>query len=101
MLASSTTSVSTDVPTLNARASSAPIAGSAASRREQVRTRDVADVHVVARLLAVAEDRQRRPVEDAVAEDRDDARFAVRVLSRPVHVAEYRSATASSPCTRA
>src|ERR1043166_2611211 len=48
---------------------------------------DVVDVDVVARLLAVAEDRDGLLVEDAAAEDGDDAGFPVRVLSRAVHVA--------------
>ena len=50
------------------------------------RAGDVADVDVVARLRAVAEDLRRLAGEQPLEEDRDDARLAVRVLPRAVHV---------------
>ena len=49
---------------------------------------DVADVDVVAGLLAVAEDARPRAAEQGAGEDRDHAGLAVRVLARPVDVAE-------------
>ena len=49
---------------------------------------EIADVDVVARLLAVAEDLRRLALAQLAAEDRDDARLAVRVLARAVDVAE-------------
>src|SRR3954469_23925174 len=65
-----------------------------ASRRQWFRggkpdcTRDVTDIDVVAGLQAIAEDRQWLVVEDAPAENGDDASFAVRVLTRPIDVSE-------------
>ncbi len=56
--------------------------------RGHERPHDVADVHVVARLQAVAEHRRRLVAHDAAGEDRDDARLAARVLARAVDVAE-------------
>ena len=47
---------------------------------------DIAHVHVVARLRPVPEDHRRLALAQPVHEDRDDTRFALRILSRPVHV---------------
>src|SRR5208282_3740240 len=63
------------------------------SRRARFRRRDhgphhVADVNVVARLRAVAENRHGLAVEDSPGEDRDHPGFAVRILARAVNVAE-------------
>ena len=55
--------------------------------RGQRRARHVADVDVVARLPAVAEDARRPAFGQRAEEDRDHARLAVRVLPRPVDVA--------------
>ena len=56
--------------------------------RPQRRLGHVADVHVVARLQAVAVDDARLAPEESVREDGDHARLAVRVLPRPVDVGE-------------
>ena len=53
----------------------------------QVGLHDVADVHVVARLEAVAEHRRAPALEQLAAEDRDHAGLAERVLARAVDVA--------------
>jgi hypothetical protein len=71
-------------------------AGRARRRCEQEGARDVVDVDVVARLVAVAVDRDRPPLGRGAVEDRDDARLAVRVLPRPVDAA---SSTAAVPAT--
>ncbi len=55
---------------------------------EEQRVDDVADVDVVARLQAVAEDRRCGAVAEQAHEDGDHARLAVGHLPRPVHVAE-------------
>ncbi len=52
----------------------------------EIGARHVAGVHIVARLHPFTEHRQRFSLEDAVAEDRDHAGFAVRILSRAVDV---------------
>src|SRR4051794_12795262 len=52
----------------------------------EVRVHHVGHVHVVARLLAVAEDRAGLALEQLAAEDRDHAGLAERVLSRAVDV---------------
>ena len=83
------------VPTLKARRR-AGRRGKLRGGGSEIRTRHVAHVHVVARLQAVAEDRERRAIEEATAEDRDDARFAVRILARTVHVAEAKRARVES-----
>jgi len=57
-------------------------------QRGQRRRSDVADVDVVSLLRAVAEDVRRLPARELPQEDGDDARLAVRVLARPVDVAE-------------
>ena len=55
---------------------------------QQERTRDVADVDVVARLQPVAVHRRRLPSLKVIAEDRDDTRLAVRRLAWAVDVSE-------------
>src|SRR5437879_1361382 len=54
--------------------------------REEVGARHVADVHVVARLLAVTVHRDRFGAEHPPREDGDHARLSVRVLARAVDV---------------
>ena len=56
------------------------------AERTERRAGDVADVDVVARLAAVAEDPRLLASQSGAEEDRDDARLAVRVLARPVDV---------------
>ena len=56
------------------------------SSRARRRLDEVADVHVVARLPAVAADLRAAAGEDRLGEDRDDARFARAVLPRAVDV---------------
>ena len=56
------------------------------SERRDRRAGDVADVHVVARLPAVAEDPRLLAAREGAEKDRDDARLAMWILSRPVHV---------------
>jgi len=51
------------------------------------RSRDISHVHVVAGLEPVAEDARLLAACERAEEDRDDARLAVRILPRPVHVA--------------
>ncbi len=55
-------------------------------RRPEQRVDDVVDVHEVAGLLPVTEDRGPGPVEHHAREDRDDARLTVRVLAGAVDV---------------
>ena len=74
----------TDVSVLGADVEDAAVA---AGRREHRRD-DVADVDVVARLLAVAEDRHALAGAQPVDEDRDDAALELRQLARPVDVRE-------------
>ena len=78
---SSSTLVSRAVPTLN-------VPESSGRGRGDEGTRDVADVNVVARRLAEAVHDDLLAAGQAVREDRDDAGLAVRLLSRPVDVAE-------------
>src|SRR5688500_17955918 len=73
----------TDVETASIEASRR---GEVLRRRSEVRTSHVLHEHVIAGLRAVAEHGQRLAAQDAVAEDRDDARLAVRVLPRAIHV---------------
>ena len=80
------------VPTLK----TPPSCASAASAARD----DVADVDVVARLPAVAEDLRRPSVAQQPHEDRDDAGLAVRLLPRPVDVAEAAASTCARPCSR-
>ena len=56
--------------------------------RAHERVDDVVDVHEVAGLRAVAEDHRPLVAEQLAREDRDDARLAVRVLARAVHVGQ-------------
>src|ERR1035437_3533641 len=64
----------------------APHAGKLGGRGEDVRSGDVRHEHVIARLLAIAVDRERAAVEESLAEDRDDAGLPAWVLSRTVDV---------------
>ena len=57
-------------------------------RREVHGLHHVHHVHVVTRLAAVPVDGEGRAIEDAVAEDRDDAGLAVRILARAIDVRE-------------
>ena len=58
----------------------------AALRRLEVGARDVADVDEIARLLAVAVDRDRLAVQHAVSEDRNDVAVGVVPLVHAVDV---------------
>ena len=54
--------------------------------RRHRRFRNIDDEHVVTRLRAIAEDRERAAIEDATAKDGDHPSLTMRVLSRTVHV---------------
>ena len=56
--------------------------------RREYRVDDVRDVHVIARLPAVTEDPGRAALVQQSHEDRDNARLAVRLLTRAVHIAQ-------------
>src|SRR5256885_7100638 len=73
-----------------------------AVERRDVGVGDVADEREVARLHTVAEDPRRAAVQEPVARDRDDARFAGPILARAVDVAvaqgERRNAVTLAEC---
>ena len=66
----------------------APLVGHCRRRRYPHGSRNISNVDVVARLEAIPKNGERAVIENPPAEDRDYARFTMRVLSRSVHVAE-------------
>lgn len=56
------------------------------AEREDVRAYYVSDIYVVARLLSVSVDDRLLAANESLTEDRDDARFAMGILPRSVHV---------------